>query len=185
MKYTLLPNEVVVLKADSAIRGRSTSCELMLTNLNLVVTAKNAFGGAKSVDCYPVNQIKVYNGQAQAKLSTTRGLDVLAIYFRHGEEEFRFSTGGKRTIQTWVATINETVTGQPAVVASPSVAPGAERVVGMLKDTLGAFKSIRSSKTEEPAPTAVATKCGSCGAPISGMRGQRVTCGYCDSAQHL
>lgn len=190
-KYTLGPTEVVLMPEQSAVRGRNSSCDLVLTNLNLIVINKGIFGNSpfsnpKSIDTYPVKEIKIYNGQAQAQLTTSRGAGALKIYFRHGEEEFRFVDGGTRKIQKWIAKINEAATGQPAVEPVPSAVPAADRVVGILKDTLGAFKSMRVPTIATPAPpTPVATRCEACGAPMSGMRGSVVTCAYCDSSQHL
>jgi hypothetical protein len=184
-KYSLLPNEVVLIEDDAVMHGKGSAGELTLTNLNLVVMNKGMLGTSKGFRTFPVNQIKVHNGQAQAQMGKARGFDVLVVQFPHGDEEFRFLRGGKNTIQTWIAKINEAATGQPpaaATVASRAL-PGTDRVAGVLKDTLGAFRSKPAATPE--APVSVATKCISCGAPASGFRGQAITCPYCDTAQQL
>ncbi|MBH0054435.1 hypothetical protein I6E74_09660 [Salinibacterium sp. SWN139] len=61
--------------------------------------------------------------------------------------------------------------------------PGAELVAGVMKDTLGVFKSRLGVKSGTPVKLAV--KCSSCGAPVAGVQGQRVACEYCGSAQQL
>lgn len=187
-KYDLLPNEIVLLKDDAVYHGDEGSGELTLTNLNLVVTrnimGRGLFGKSSvGIQTFPVNQIKVYNGQAHARMNTTRRGDLLEVYFLHGEEQFRFYNGGKKKIQTWIGKINEAVTGQPAAEVSSSALPGADLVAGMLKDTLGAFRSKLGARPE--VPVSVATKCVSCGAPVGGVRGQTVTCPYCLAAQQL
>lgn len=187
-KYDLLPSEIVLLKDDAVRHGDEGSGELTLTNLNLVVTrtimGRGLFGKSSvGIQTFPVSQIKVYNGQAHTRMNTTRGGDALEVYFLHGEEQFRFYNGGKRKIQTWIGKINEAVTGQPAAEVSSFALPGADLVAGVLKDTLGAFKSKLGAKPE--ALVSVATKCISCGAPVSGVRGQRVTCPYCLATQQL
>lgn len=187
-KYNLMPNEVVLIEDDAVIHGKGASGELTLTNLNLVVMSKGMFGTSKGFQMFPVNQIKVLDGRAHVQLSKSHnGSEALKVYFHHGEEEFRFLSGGKRKIPNWIAKINEAVTGQPAMEPEPEVAsralPGADRVAGVLKDTLGAFRS-KTVVTPE-APVSVATKCISCGAPASGLRGQAITCPYCDTAQQL
>lgn len=191
MKYTLGPTEVILLPETPAVRGRNNSCDLLLTNLNLVAINKGMFGNSvfgspKSVDMFPVNEIKIYNGQAQAQVATSRGSEVLRVYFRHGEEDFRFVDGGKKTIPRWIAKINEAATGQPAVEPAASGILGAERVTEFLTNKWGTVRSMLPQSAPVPAaPTPVATRCGACGAPLSGMRGAMVTCQYCDSAQQL
>ena len=181
-RYQLLPNEVVLLNDDAVTRRVITPCELMLTNLNLVVTGRGVFGSSKSFEVFPIRQIKTHNGQAQALLGSMRGAPALAVYFLHGEEQFRFANGGTSKIQAWAAKINEAVTGQPASVAPPQRPEGA---FGMLaeqfKEAFGSFKVTPAP----PAPVRVASKCGFCGAPIAGVRGQTAKCDYCDGVQQL
>ena len=175
--YNLLPNEVVLLNEERVFHGKRSSGELTLTNLNLIFAKKGAFGGSKGFQIFPVSQIKVYNGQAHALMSGSN--NELEVYFLHSEEEFRFTSGGKKKIQTWIAKINEAVTGEPAAEVGGFAAQGAEKVAGLLKDTFGAFKS------KPEAPVSVQTKCSLCGAPVSGVAGQTITCTYCDAAQQL
>jgi hypothetical protein len=187
-EYNLLPHEVVLLKDDAVYHGKgSSTCELILTNLNLVVVKKGVFRGSKGSQAFPLSQIKVYNGRAQAQMDRAGNSDVLAVFFVHSEEKFRFVTGGKQKIQTWIGKVNEAVTGEPATDVNSSPLSGTDRVVGVLKDTLGAFKSFRAPQPEPVAPAraVVATKCVSCGAPVSGVQGQRITCSYCNAAQQL
>jgi hypothetical protein len=144
------------------------------------------FGSSKGSQTFPVNQIKVYNGRAHALMKSSGTSEVLEVFFLHGEEEFQFSSGGKKKIQTWIGKINEAVTGEPAVeVPSTSMIPGTEKVVEALKGTIGAFKSIRAPKTESPVSIPVTTKCVSCGAPVGGLQGQRIACTYCSAEQQL
>lgn len=193
--YDLLPNEAVLIKDESVFRGGGSSIELILTNLNLIMVSES-IGFLKrrtETETIPVNQIKVHNGQAQALMTRSGNRDVLEVYFLHSQEQFRFSNGGKRTIQTWIGKINEAVTGQPAaevelhgidlVADAISSVRGGDRVAGVLKDTFGAINFKRGAKPE--AVVQIATKCISCGAAVSGVQGQTVSCSYCLSAQQL
>ncbi|MGW6175299.1 hypothetical protein ACWF5H_17565 [Arthrobacter sp. NPDC055138] len=188
-KYNLQPNEVVLLKDERVMHGGFLSAytdELMLTNLNLVLLRKGMFGNSKGVLTFPVNQIKVHNQQAQAVIGkATNGSDLLEVYFLNGQEKFAFQSGGKRKLNEWISKINYAVTGEEVSVQQGSgmALPGAEMVAGVLKDTLGVFKSKLGSKSE--APVKVAGKCRGCGAPVAGFQGQAVTCEYCGSAQQL
>lgn len=186
-KYSLQPNEVMLLKDEHAMHGGFLSAytdELMLTNLNLVLLKKGMLGNSKGVLTFPVNQIKVYNQQAQAVIGKARnGSPLLEVYFLNGQEKFAFQSGGKKKVNEWIAKINQAVTGEEAPVqqASGMALPGAELVAGVLSDTLGVFKSRLSSKV----PVKVAGKCRSCGAPVTGFQGQAINCEYCGSAQQL
>jgi hypothetical protein len=190
-RYNLQPNEVVILKDESVAHGGSGlrsgyTNELILTNLNLVLLKKGVFGNSKGALTFPVNEIKVYNEQAQAAIGKARnGADLLEVYFVNGEQEFRFQAGGKKKLNEWIVKINHVVTGQegPVRQASGMALPGAERVAGVLKDTLGVFKSKFGSKSD--APVKVAGKCRACGASLTGYQAQTITCEYCDSAQQL
>lgn len=187
MKYGLQPNEAVLLKDESVMHGGFWSAytdELMLTNLSLVLLKKGMFGNSKGVLTFPVNQIKVYDGRAQAVVGkATNGTDLLEVYFLSGQEKFAFQTGGKKKLNEWIAKINEVVTGEAAPATVGRALPGAEAVAGVLKDTIGVFRSKLGGSSDGPAK--VAGKCRGCGAPISGLQRQAITCEYCGSAQQL
>lgn len=187
-KYNLQPNEAVILREDRVAHGSNifaqNTHELMLTNLNLVLVKSGVLGNGKGVFVFPLDQIKVYNGRAQAMQGAkSNGFPVLTVYMLNGEETFHFR-GGKKTVSTWITKINEVVTGQenPAVVDAGRELPGSGVVAGVLKDTVGAFRTTFGSKVEEPARAA--GKCGACGAPVSGTKGSTVACEYCDT-DHL
>ncbi len=191
-KYNLQPDEVVLLKDESVMHGGFWSAytdELILTNRNLVLLKKGMFGNSKGVLTFPINQIKVYNDQAQAVIGkASNGSDLLEVYFLSGQEEFSFQTGGKKKLLTWIAKLNEAVTGKAAPdtgVDEGMAIPGAGLVAGALKDTINVFKSTFGATTTPPAPTVVAGKCVGCGAPVSGVQGQAISCDYCGTAQQL
>lgn len=160
--------------------------ELMLTNLNLILLKKGLLGNSKAALSFPVDQIKVHNGQAQALLARgASGWMRLEVYFAHGQENFGFKTTSKKPILQWIAKINEVVTGQEAPSAEQAMAiPGAALVADTLKDTIDVFRGRFGAKASAP-QTPTAEKCRACGAPISGLRGQVVTCEYCSTAQQL
>jgi hypothetical protein len=186
--YNLQPHEVVLLKEDNVAHGGTFSShtdELILTNLNLVLIKKGLFGNRKGVLVFPVNQIKVHEGGAQALLGkTTRGTAALEVYFLNGQESFAFQGGGKRKILTWTTRINQAVTGTEAPDDDATLAiPGAAVVAGVLKDTVSVFRSRMGSGS---APSAqVAAKCTGCGASISATRGSTVACAYCGTTQQV
>jgi len=188
-KYNLQPNEAMLLNEERVRHGgifASYTDELILTNLNLVLVKKGTFGNSKGIRVFPVKQVKVYNGQAQAMIGKDKnGTPALEVYFLNGQEKFGFQSGGKKKILTWVAKINQVVTGQqsPAEQEMGTPLPGAELVAGVLRDTVAVFKAKLGPKAD--APVRVAEKCSGCGAPISGTRGLTINCEYCGTVQQL
>ncbi len=186
--YTLLPDEVIVLKDESACHGGAAGYqdEVLLTSQNLVVVKKGMFGRTKGVHIFPLAEVKVYNDRAQTAITKTRnGLNVLEVHFTHGHETFTFRAGGKRKVRTWAARIDEVVTGREsaAPVSAGIALPGAELVADTLKDTVDVF---RSRLGRSPAsPSKVGMKCSACGAAVAGVQGQHVTCSYCDTTHLL
>ena len=182
------PNEVVLLKEQGVMHGGRMSSytdELILTNLNLVLLKKGMFGNSKSTLIFPLSQIKVYNERAHAVIGkSANGADALEVYFLNGQEAFCFGSGGKKKLNDWIGKINHVVTGaEPAQQESGLALPGSDLVAGVLKDTLGVFKSKLGAKAAPPVK--LAAKCRSCGAPVTGFQGQTITCDYCGSGQQL
>lgn len=171
-------------------RFAQASNELILTNLNLVLIKKGMMiGNVKEILVFPLNQVKVYNQQAQASLGKgAGGLNSLVIYFLNGQEEFTFQLGGKAKIKEWIRMINQAVIGQPGSTPthqdSSMAIPGADFVAEMFADTIGVFKSRLGSRPRVQ-PIETAGKCDACGAPVTGYAGQTITCTYCGLAQHL
>lgn len=188
-KYNLQPNEILILREEGVMHGgvlASYTDELVLTNLSLIVLKKGLFGNSKGVLTFPLDQIKVHNGKAQALLTKgVRGMPRLEVYFQHGQETFEFRTPGKKSVLQWIAKINEAVTGEEAPASDPGLAiPGAALVADTIKDTIDVFKGRFSPKANAPAAQ-TAEKCSACGAPMSGRQGTVVTCEYCGTAQQL
>lgn len=187
VNYNLQPNESIIMKQDPIIHGglmANFTDELILTNLQIVLVSKGMFGNLKGIQTFPLNQIKVFNGQAQVLLGKTRGgYPQIDVYLLNGQESFGFKN--KREAVKWIANINKLITGNEVKVdASPSMAiPGAEYVAETLKGTVDTFKGALGIKSKMP--TKVAKKCSSCGAPISGTKGQIVRCQYCDADGQL
>lgn len=197
-QYNLQPNEVMVLTEARVAHGGTFAGytdELILTNLNLVLVKKGVLGNSKGIRVFPLNEVKVYNGQAQAMVGRkANGRPALDVYFLNGQEKFDFQAGGTKTILTWVAKINQVVTGQETpessgTRATPMALPGAELVAGVLKDTFGVFKAKLGPGTQSPAkmgaPVKVGGQCRACGAPVTGFQGRQATCEYCSSIQQL
>lgn len=188
-KYNLQPQEVMLLKESSVMHSGMLAAykdELMLTNQNLVLVKKGVLGNSKGILVLPLNQIKMHNKQPQVAIGKSPGgSNVLEVYFQNRTEQFGFASGGKRKLNEWVAKIYEAVTGEsaPGHHDAGKALPGSEAVAGVLKDTIGVFKSKFGAAPE--APVKAGGQCRGCSAPLSGFQGQTVTCEYCLSPQQL
>ena len=189
--YNLQPNESIIMKKDRIIHGGAMANftdELILTNLHIVLISKGMFGNAKGIQVFPLNHIKVFNGQAQVLLGKTRGgYPQIDVYFLNGQESFGFEN--KKEAVNWIENINKLRNGnEVGVNTSPNMAiPGAEYIAETLKGTVDTFKDVLGIKTKSnnEMPIKAVKKCSSCSAPISGTKGQIVHGQYCDADQQL
>lgn len=183
--YNLQPNESFVHRYEGVLHGGFLAVytyELILTSQNLVLIKKGTFGNKKGFKVFPLREIKIFQGQAQALLGKRNGSPALDVYFHNGTEHFGFPN--KKEAIFWSKKINEVITGAPAASLNSS---GAEKVARVMKDTVDAFKDAFGFKSKgeiaaAAAAVPVAGDCGSCGAPVSGVRGQSIVCSYCDTA---
>lgn len=191
-EYKLSPNEAMIMKQERVIHGgvmANFTDELLLTNLNLVLIEKGTFGNVKNIQVFPVNQIKVFNNQAQIMMSKTRGgYPQIEVYFVNGQENFGFES--KKDATNWIININQLVTGGEVQIntSAKTAIPGTEMIVDALGGTVDAFKGafgFKSKNSSTESPEKIAKKCSSCGAMISGKTGQIVRCSYCDADQQL
>lgn len=194
MDLGLQPNEGIIFQSDNVRHGSSvwasSNDELILTNINIIYVAKNAFGKVKNIQKYPLNQLKVVNGQPQVMMGkNSQGGPQLQFYFRNGQESFEFSHFGRKEISKWIDGIYQAVTGNPVPATDRKnfmAIPGTEQVVGTVKDTIGAFKDALGLKSKGNFETGnVTVKCIGCMAPLSGAKGETVRCKYCDTEQTL
>lgn len=190
-KYNLQPNESIIMKQERVLHGGRMATftdELILTNINLVLISKGLLGNSKGIQIIPLKQIKVFNGKAQVLIGkTSGGFPQLDVYYSSGQDSFGFES--KKEAIKWMDNINKLVTGKSIVVdASPGMAiPGSEYIAETLKGTIDTFKGAfgLKQKNSTELPSKVAKKCSSCGAPISGTKGEIIRCLYCDADQQL
>ena len=145
---------------------------------------KGVWGNQKGVLVFPLNQIKVFQGVAQALASEQDGSPSLDVYFQNGTEHFGFEK--KKDASFWSQKINEVITGNPAKMISRD-STGSEKFAHAVRETTDALKSAAGfgTKPGESGNAAVvpaAGDCAACGAPVTGIRGQAAVCSYCDTA---
>lgn len=195
-KVKLLPNESVILKSDRVLHGgvmASYTDELILTDQSIIYVSKGMLGNTKSIQRFPVNQIKMYEGEPQALMGKSQnGSQQLEIYFLNGHECFSFQSSNKKEIIKWINAICKLLTGHEStrVLNNGSGGiPGTEFLAETLRGTVDTFKnafvSRGKAKAEGVSSERVTRKCISCSAPLTGIKGQTVHCRYCDTDQVL
>ena len=182
--YSLLPNEGVLLKNESVwhpIGKRNGNIgELILTNLNLIYLKKSAFGGIKEV--LKLNQIKIIDDNVQVIISKSSGnFCQMELFFINSHEVFIFNSLIKKQVLRWADKISELLTGHEANIdpSERNTIPGFGIATDLLKNTIGTFKEALKEKEN------VTNRCISCGAPLSGIKGEVKKCKYCGVKQTL
>lgn len=150
--------------------------DLVLTNQNIILVKKGLFGDTQETIKFPLSGLRVVNGEVQAKKGHPDNMTyTLDLYFDKGMESFRFEW--ESDVQKWIDKITEVITGVKVerdefawVGETLAMAESVTNTIEGLKRSLG----IRS--TEQ-----VSVKCPSCGATLTGIKGDTVECPYCGS----
>ncbi|MBC3899505.1 hypothetical protein GH811_07730 [Acetobacterium malicum] len=104
VNYNLESNEAILIQSTGVLcegGGIMTAYtdELILSNINIIHISKGIFGNAKGVKKYPLSQVKIINGEAQAIMGkSSNGMPDLQIYFVNGQLAFQFQSSGKKEI---------------------------------------------------------------------------------------
>ncbi len=197
VKYNLEPSESILIQSIGVLcEGGGLKVaytdELILTNMNIIHVSKGIFGNTKRVHKYPLNQVKIINGEVQAFMGkSTNGIPNLQIYFVNGQVAFKFQSSGKKEIVKYVNEISKILIGKESSrksVVNQFAIPGAEIVTETLKDTIDVFKGTFGIKFKVKAADELVkatNKCIGCMSPLTGTKGQSIRCRYCDTDQIL
>ncbi len=167
--YNLDSDEVVIVECEDIQSDSRERGNLVLTNKNIIWASKNIFGKIKQITKRNINDIKIYEGRAQAKLENGK----LLIYFKN--EQFAYYIYSRSKGKEIVNNINKILLDVNLNVDSRKALPGTEAIAGTIKSTLNVFKeSLGKNKM-------ISKKCESCGASLSGKKGETDKCPYCDS----
>lgn len=173
-------DEVIFLMCERVQYGNMHAgfgSTLALTNKNLVLIKKGFFGATKETIRFPLEDIKIYNGEPQVSVRrASSGYPVLDVFFTSGQESFYFEL--KLTAVKWAEKITEVVTGAKATPSKATryIIPGTEIIAKTLKGTIDTYKdALGITKKEEH----VSCQCPACCASVEGVKGETVQCPYC------
>ena len=160
-EFKLGPEEAVVLRMKKVGYGEGFQLppmfggnDLVLTNQNLILVKKDMFGNVSDTVYFPLKDIKIVGGRPQVRKGNPWETD----------------------IDDWVRHIVSIITGEPVKEDSPeemmaeimSMAEAIEAPVEKMRNIFG----IKST-------TQVSCKCPSCGATLTGIKGETEKCPYC------
>lgn len=183
----LRSDEIVIRNNESAMLGNKGG-ELILTNYRIVLVKKTVFGNKiKEMIEIPLSSIKMYNGEPQVQLTGRRTMPELQVQHTNGIDSIRFVD--KKETSKWLNEIHKAITGQNASSNSDKLGsmaiPGMETLGKGIKDSVGAFATGLGIKEAIVKEKRISTKCSTCGAPLTGIKGEKATCEYCGSTQVL
>ena len=171
----LLPDEEVIKRGGAVGHGRGLkNGELILTNKNLIFLRKNIFGKTKRILTFPLSEIRVANGQVQAKVGKTDFMSCsLDVYFQSGLE--RFPIAWESDAQDWADSITETITGVPVKKREDAWLEETLALADYAAGVINHFRRALGAKDRLSAP------CPGCGASLKGISGETTKCPYCGS----
>lgn len=191
----LQANEMVLDKHEQLTRRISTFAtengDFLLTNLYLTWISKNLLGNIKNVQQIPLNSIKVNNGKAQIIVNKMNAeFPKLTVFYLNGQESFQFLSKSEDDLKVMANNINRAVTKKEEDIYEVKnyTIMGAALAAEVLKDTVNVFKDafgVKNNKQTNQPIERIARKCTACGAPVSGLKGQVISCEYCDSDQQI
>lgn len=177
-EYDFLRSSEVLLLADEGV---------FLTNERIIWFERVKTSGffSKSVEelhDIPLSSIVMHNGEPQVKIVGDFFDPELQVQHMDGIQTFDFST--RKTEKRWLDALFKELTGHAATRSATQTAsaiPGLDAV----RDSIGSVAADLGLKDIIQKEVPVVTNCESCGAPLSGVKGDRKTCEYCGNTQVL
>lgn len=148
--------------------------DLVLTNKNIILVKKGLFGDTDDVVRFPLSDLRVVNGEVQAKLGRPDNVTcTLDLYFDKGMERFRFEW--ESDVQEWIDKITEVITGKKVERDEYAWLGETLAMAESVTSTINSLKGALGIKSTEQ----VSMRCPSCGATLTGTKGETVQCQYC------
>ncbi len=180
--YKLEYDEVVIMK-DSNAYVNNTKVTVILTNQNIIQVSikKGFFGGNKETVKYPLLDLKEINGKPNLLIGESQNGDKQLELFFYGYKK-AFSFHGFRAEKKWAGAIEK------AYKEAVKEAKKAEKtsinvgdILSPLIDTLESAKSAITPKPKAKPAKIIMVKCPQCGDELTGEKGKKVKCSYCDT----
>lgn len=185
MEYNLSTNEVVLVQPffASLVQGITAQPgEMMLTNKYLYWEKNRGviFKRKGESEKFSINKIKTYEGKPQILIDNHGGFMRFQVHLENQTLVFNYNS--RQNVLELISQVNKLFGYEDKESFNTlNALPGAEFVAKKVAGTVNAFKNAFGVK---PNQDPILTKfCMNCGAQITGIEGQSVTCEYCGSSQ--
>ena len=194
--YNLAKGEFVIMQSDGVdlLDGttRTDLDEIVLTNQNLILVKnvrQGMFQQTTMLKRCNLGSLIYHDDVAQVHLGKSNSRWNLNVPFDAEVVTLSFSEDKRQVAQRWAESIKLAGAGNiNAIKTTDTLSPEIADVIDGAKGILGAVlgSGAPSSKKPEPQRAARASaKCTGCRAPLTGSKGKRVTCPYCDTENIL
>ena len=194
--YNLAKGEFVIMQSDGVdlLDGttRTDLDEIVLTNQNLILVKnvrQGMFQQTTMLKRCNLESLIYHDDVAQVHLGKSNSRWNLNVPFDAEVVTLSFSEDKRQVAQRWAESIKLAGAGNiNAINTTDTLSPEISDVIDGAKGILGAVlgSGAPSSKKPEPQRAARASaKCTGCRAPLTGSKGKRVTCPYCDTENIL
>lgn len=185
--YRLQTDELLLYRAENIAHApmlENFSHDLILTDKNLVLSVRNWRGRVSKNLIFPLSKISQFNGKPETRVQKGSEVTRLKINFPGSSQTFGFRDAHDAV--EFDRRIYEILTG---ITLDPpeenTLMFSVDKLPDTLRQTAKMFQSVLgltkpAAPKPKPTPVKATGDCESCGAPISGYRGRRILCEYCD-----
>lgn len=169
--YELDEDEAVILQA-TGVYASNGSVDLILTNKNIIQINMGFWGNPTNSDKYPLDDIRILNGKPNIIIGKyEKGSKCLEIFLMNGKLGYKFK--GAFEINKWANAIEKAHKDRMAEIKKSQKGDK-----GTLADSVkGTIERLIPTKNAQ----SKYCKCSRCGAELTGLKGEQVTCDYCNN----
>ena len=176
--YNLDEDEVVIMQDANVTDQTNHTVTVVLTNKSILKIDSSLWSG-KNCYRFPLSDLKESNGNPNVLIGkAANGKSRLELFFSDVQQYYSFK--GLMAEKKWASAVIKAYKARMKELAKSEREPRDATTlfapnIGKLDATKNA---IMGAKNE---PKAVSNKCPFCGAVTTGVKGEEITCSYCES----
>lgn len=177
--YHLDPDESVILQDFNVTSNTGEKVTLVLSNHNIIQVTKDFWGNPKGISKYHLDNLKVLDGKPNVRVGKApNGETRLELYFINREKFYLFKS--ILAERKWATAITKAYKSYMAELKKQEREEnGYNPILTPLMNTLESAKDSIIPKFKDNKPRL--NKCPRCGEELTGIKGEEVTCPYCDT----
>lgn len=176
--YNLDEDEVVIMQDANVTDQTNHTVTVVLTNKNILKIDRSLWGGKNSYR-FPLTDLKEANGNPNVLIGKSPdGKSRLELFFSDAQQYFSFK--GLMAEKKWASAVIKAYKARMKELAKSERDPrDTSAFFAPIIGKLDAAKNTILGTNNEP--KAVSKKCPFCGAVTTGVKGEEITCSYCES----